>query len=319
MNTIPSTFNEYQIDRTVLGGKQMNPSASLDLSVIMLNSNGSHLRSQIFENLLNNGVKSVVSVEPNAESYNVEDLSRRYPVVKFLIPREKATDGVLINMAMAETDSKYVLVLRDCFHIPAGFLSKNLVENLISSDLYCIVPRVVSASGSGVITNFSPYARRGTFKIVQNPLTQDALPTLYPHNFIGFYNREKFIKLGGYDYTITSPYWQNADLSLRSWLWGEKTCITTKFQISYSDEVPVEDATSDHTYLRFYLKNILPRFKADHGLIPRFSFPGFFFRSSCGIFEALSQFKDAKNWVSKNKYRFQRDIQYLIENWTDLK
>lgn len=319
MNTIPSTFNEYQIDRIVLGGKQINPCASLDLSVIMLNSNGSHLRLQSLENLLNAGVKTIVSVEPNPDSYNVEEVSRRYPSVKFLIPREKANDGVLINMAMSELDSKYVLVLRDCFHIPAGIISKNLVENFISSDIYCIVPRVVTSSGEGVITNFLPTASRGTFKIEPNPLTQDSLPTLYPLNFVGFYNREKFIQLGGFDYTITSPYWQNADLSLRSWLWGQRTLLTTKFQISYSEEVKVENITTDHTYLRFYLKNILPRYKADHGVIPCFSFLGFFIRSSCGIFEALSQYNDAKNWVNKNKYRFQRDIQYLIENWMDLK
>ena len=117
MNTIPSTFNEYQIDRTVLGGKQLNPNASLDLSVIMLNSNGSHLRAQMFENLLNNGVKTVVSVEPNSESYNVEELSRRYPAVKFLIPREKATDGVLINMAMVLILLAQILRISPEYHI----------------------------------------------------------------------------------------------------------------------------------------------------------------------------------------------------------
>ncbi|MBQ5998503.1 MAG: hypothetical protein IJL70_03435 [Treponema sp.] len=319
MNTIPSTFNEYQIDRTVLGGKQQNPNAQLDLSVIMLNSNGSHLKGQYLENLLNCGVASVVSVEPNAESYSIEDVSRRFPAVKFLIPREKTTDGVLINMAMSELNSKYVLVLRDSIHIPAGFLSKNLVENLMETDVYCIVPRLLSSGGTALITNFSPSAIHGSFRMYPNQVTMDGLPTLYPFNFVGLYNREKFIRLGGFDYTITSSYWQNADLSVRSWIWGEKTVVTTKFQLSYIDEVPLEDTKPDLSYLRFYLKNILPKFKADHGQFSYFSFPLFFFKSSCGIFEAFSQFNEAKNWVSKNKYRFQRDIQYLIENWTDLK
>ncbi len=319
MNTIPSTFNEYQINRTVLGGTQANPNAQLDISVIMLNSSGSHLRIQVLENLLNCGVKSIVSVEPNSESYNIEDISRRYPSVKFLIPLEKATDGVLINMAMAELDSKYVLVLRDSLHVPAGFLSKNLAEKFISSDVYCIVPRLLAASGTAVITNFSPSAHRGSFKMMPNQITQDGLPTLYPFNYVGLYNRQKFIYLGGFDYTISSSYWQNADLALRSWLWGERTEVTTTFQISYAEEIPAENVKPDIPYLRFYLKNVLPRFKADHGQIPHFSFLRFFFKSSCGIFEAISQFKEAKNWVNKNKFRFKCDVQHLIENWTDLK
>lgn len=319
MNTIPSTFNEYQIDRTILGGKQTNPNSQLDLSVIMLNSSGSHLKGQYLENLLNCGVSSIVSVEPNAESYSIEDVSKRFPNVKFLIPREKTSDGVLINMSMCELNTKYVLVLRDSLHIPAGFLSRNLIENLMKTDIYCIVPRLLDNNGAGVITNFSPSASRGSFKMEPNQTTLDGIPTLYPFNFIGLYNRKKFIQLGGFDYTIKSSYWQNADLSLRSWIWGEKTVVTTKFQLSYIDEVPMEDTKPDISYLRFYLKNILPRFKADHGQFPCFSFPLFLFKSSCGIFEALSQFREAKSWVGKNKYRFQRDIQYLIENWMELK
>ena len=95
--------------------------------------------------------------------------------------------------------------------------------------------------------------------------------------------------------------------------------MTTKFQLAYAEDVPIEESVPDFSYLRFYLKNLLPRFKEDHGHISRFSFPLFFVKSSCGIFEALSQFKFAKIWVEKNQYRFKRDIQYLIENWAELK
>lgn len=319
MNFIPSAFSEYQIDRTILGGKQTNPNAAFDISVIMLNTSGSHLRTQYFENLLNCGFKTIVSVEPDAESYNVEENSHRFPSVKFMIPREKTSDGVLINMAMSELDSKYVLVLRDSFHVPAGFLTKNLAEYLIGTDLFCIVPRLLDNKGNGIITNFIPNAYRGKFKVDLKLVVQDGLSTLYPFNNIALYNRNKFIQMGGFDYSIQNPYWQNLDFSLRSWLWGEKIVMTTKFQLAYAEDLPTEESVPDLSYLRFYLKNLLPKFKADHGMVPCLSFPVFFAKSSCGIFEALSQFNLAKKWIEKNKYRFQRDIQYLIENWTELK
>ena len=71
------------------------------------------------------------------------------------------------------------------------------------------------------------------------------------------------------------------------------------------------------SYIRFYLKNILPTFRDDHGTVSRFSFPGFYLKSKCGIFEALGQFNEAFQWVRKNQFRFKKDIQYLIENWTN--
>ena len=73
--------------------------------------------------------------------------------------------------------------------------------------------------------------------------------------------------------------------------------------------------TADLSYLRFYLKNILPKFKADHGVMPVYLFLVFLRNCSCGIFEAWKQFSQAAKWVKVNKFRFCQDVQELIENW----
>ena len=52
MNTIPLTFNEHQISRTVIGGRENNSENTLNISVILLNGSGSHFKVNIFENLL---------------------------------------------------------------------------------------------------------------------------------------------------------------------------------------------------------------------------------------------------------------------------
>lgn len=317
MNIIPSTFSEFEINRTVLWGRQNNTNVTMDISVIMLNKNGSHLRTQTLETLISCGFKTIVSVEPDSQNFNIDEVSRRYPTVKFVIPLEKACDGTLINSCISEIDSKYFLVLRDSMYIPNGFLSKNLAENILKNDVYCVVPRLVDMQGSGISNNFIPSASKGKFKMTLNPYIQDSLPTLYPFDYVGIYNREKFIELGGFDYTMTSEYWQNADLALRSWLWGEKTSITTKFQLAYAEECPVENTKPDLSYLKFYLKNVLPKFKSDHGVISVFSFFGYYLCSSCGLLESISQFKMARRWVNKNQYRFKKDIQYLIEHWVN--
>ena len=315
MNTIPLTFNEHQINRTVLGGKPESPHAKINVSVILLNTNGSHLNFQALDNLVSCGFRSIISVEPAAESYNLEDMSRRYPSVKFVIPLEKCSDGELINMCMSEISAPYVLILRDSLHIPQNIITANLLENLTKDKTYCIVPRLFDSANQPVMVNVKPEAQRGRFFMTPASYVNEGLPTMYPFDYIGLYNREKFILLGGFDYTITSSYWQNADLSMRAWLWGEKILVSPSLQISYTAEVPVSDTTRDLSYIKFYIKNILPKFKEDHGIISKLSFFGFLIHSSSGFIETCSQFNAARNWVKINKYRFKSDVRLLIQDW----
>ncbi|MFC2282001.1 MAG: hypothetical protein ACFNLN_10565, partial [Treponema socranskii subsp. buccale] len=76
MNTIPLIFNERQINRTVIGG--LSPSEKkMDVSAVLLNSNASRFHAQMLETLSKCGFASVVSIEPNSGSCNIEELSRR--------------------------------------------------------------------------------------------------------------------------------------------------------------------------------------------------------------------------------------------------
>lgn len=317
MNSIPLIFNEKQIRRTILGGTQNESNVKIDISIIMINKNGSQFRIQALENLLNCGFKSIVFVEPDSDSFNIEDISYRFPSVKFILPLEETSDGDLINIAVSEIDSEYFLVLRDCLHIPSGILLPNLAKKLIEGKPYCIVPRLLTKEKEAISLHVIPQAYKGRFVMENISSVLDGVSTVYPFDYIGLYNREKFISLGGFDYTITNPYWQNADLSLRAWLWGEKIKITTSFQLSYTEDYPIIDTTPDITYLRFYLKNILPKFKNNFGYIKAISFLLFLNNSSLGFLESLKQFLDAKKWVEKNKYRFTCDVQSLIENWVN--
>jgi len=315
MNTIPSIFNERQINRTVLGGTETVSGVKMNVSVVLLNSSGSHFRVQVIENLLKCGFASIVSLERDPQNYNIEDFATRFPSVRFIVPLEKVTDGDLINIGVSESAGDYVLVLRDTLRIPQGILLPNLAEHLTSAGDYCIVPRLMTPEKQGLPVQFIPGAQKSKLHVITSSAVADGMPTLYPFNYIGLYNRQKFMLLGGFDYTITSPYWQNLDLSFRAWLWGEKIRISTAFQLEYSEAVPAEDATADLSQLRFYLKNLVPRFHADHGVIPVSSFFLFLSSSSCGFFETRRQFADARRWTDKNKFRFRQDAVLLIENW----
>lgn len=316
MKDIPTTFDEHQITRTVVGGNVTNKEASLNISVILLNSSGSHFKMHTFENLLQCNFQSIISIEHDPNNTTIDEMSKKFPMIKFIVPQEFASDGELINLAMAEVKSDYVLVIRDTLHIPSGIIMQHMSEQLTKTGVYCIVPRLFDQNKNSIPCTFNPGVNKTHFVVESALGMQDSMKTLYPFDYIALYNREKFIQLGGFDWSITSPYWQNLDLALRSWLWGEETRITSLLQFSYNTEMPVEDRTVNLDYLRYYLKNELPKLKMEQGYIKKSSFISFLFRSSCGFLEARRQFNAAKEWVKKNKYKFKMDLQTFVENWS---
>lgn len=300
---------------TIFGGKESTPDVKMGISVILLNKSWSNYRVKMIENLMRCGFSQIVSIETDPENYNIEDFSHRFPFVKFIFPLEKTTDGELINIGMSEVNTDYVLVLRDSLDFSTEIISPTLASRLTENGDYCISPRLVSKNDVAFPVLFSPVVHKGKLEIESTSVVNDGLHNLFPLDYIGLYNRKKFIELGGFDYTLRESYWQNLDMAFRAWLWGEKTVFSTAFSLSYSDEVPLLDSTPSQYSNRFYLKNLVPRYDADHGIISRASFFVFFRHSSCGLFEALAQFKEARCWVSENKYRYKRDVVDLVENW----
>ena len=92
--------------------------------------------------------------------------------------------------------------------------------------------------------------------------------------------------------------------------------LTAMLQFSYIEDPSVDDKTINLDYLKYYLKNEVPKYKQQQAFIKKISFFKFFFRSSCGLLEAKRNFKAARQWVNKNKYRFKMDLQTFIQEWS---
>lgn len=315
MNTIPLIFNEHEINRTILGDSRKSINSVMSVSVILLNNGGSHLRIQNLENLSRCGFEKIISIETNSDNYNLENFINKFPGVQFIIPQEEATPGELINIGISEISSDYVLVLNDAIQVSNFVLQPNVVNKLKKLGKFCYVPRIIYNKNQFFPVNFIPSVEKGVLKVETSNFVSDNIKTLYPTNFIALYDRKKFISLGGFDYTIKSPYWQNLDLALRAWLWGESINVTTAVQVSYLDVLPVEDTTSNLSQFRFYLKNLAAVFKEDHGEIPFSVLFKIISRSPCGLAETISQFNDARSWVKKNQFRFKMDAVQLVTDW----
>lgn len=315
MNFIPTTFDEHQITRTIIGGKNGENPDSLNISVILLNSSGSHFKTNVYSNLLECNFASVISIEHDPNNSTIDDISKKHPEITFIIPHEKATVGELINIGMAEVNSEYVLVLKDTLYIPSKVIVQNLAERLTEKNIFCVVPWLSDKNNNTLPCNFIPSAEKSHFTVESSIYVNDGAKTLYPFDNIAIYNKKKFIQLGGFDWTLKSPYWQTLDFALRSWLWGEETRLTSFLHFSYIEETPVEDHTVNMDYLRYHLKNEVPKIKMEQGYIKKSAFFHFLFNSSCGFIEAKRQFTEAKKWVLKNKFCFKMDLQTFVETW----
>lgn len=300
---------------TVLGGKESVPGGKMNICALLINSGWSSYRSKMVENLMRCGFSEIISIEANPDNYSIEDFSRKFPFVKIVIPLEEVTEGDLLNIGVGEASADYVLVLRDSLDFSGDILTPTLAAKLTESGVFCVTPRLLGKDNFSFPVLFSPSIKRASLDVLSTSVVSDGVPNLFPFDSIALYNRKKFIDLGGFDYTIHSEYWQTLDFAFRAWLWGERISFSTAFSLAYAGEVPILDNSPSQFSNRFYLKNLVPRFYADHGAIPRSSFFAFWGSSSCGFFEAMARFKEAREWVEQNKYRFKRDALDLVENW----
>ncbi|MBP5158131.1 MAG: hypothetical protein ILP18_09705 [Treponema sp.] len=300
---------------TILGGMEESSRILMDVSCIVIKRTVNQYRSQVLKNLLACGFKKVVSVESFNSAFNTESLSLDFPEVKFVRAHGKMNDGDLVNLGMGEVDTPYVLVLHDDLCLQDFKFSRSLAQKLSEFNVFCVAARLLTKDRQGVPVRFTPKVKNFVFDVESSLAVVDRAMTLFPLDLAGFYNVNVFKMLGGFDYTIGSPYWQELDLFFRAWLWGEKVQLSSAFALEFFDELPAYDRTADISYLKFYLKNLLPAFKRDHGEISLTSFPSFKNRSRCGMNEALSLFSGAKDWVKLNRFRFKTDAVALLEAW----
>jgi hypothetical protein len=316
MNTIPTIFNERKVPHTVVGGTvKKSDEGQSPFTVILLNRGGRYYRSAVFQGLESAGFSSVISIEMSTEPYDIENLSVRFPAVKFLVPLEKVTVGEMINTGMAETASPFVLVLWNDIKVTPQMISTRLMSRVVEEASLCVAPVLSSQKLEPLPVQMIPAMEKNRFQVEPMQCYRDGSPTVYPFDFIGVYNREKFIRLGGFDYTISNPYWQNLDFGFRAHLWGERILLASGFRLSYDGDVPREDVTADSSYMRFYLKNLAPSFRKDEAVLPISRFAHFALSAGMNPLDSWSYFSQVRKWVRLNKFRFSRDAASLTGGW----
>ena len=314
MNTIPLIFNERKVKRTVIARNERPHNPEIPVCAVLLNESR-NFHNALLENLVKNTFSSIISIGMAQDDYNIDHTARLFPQVTFIIVQDEVTRGELINIVAEEAAEEYLLVLRDTLKVNAQVLSKGLFERFENEKIFCAAPRLVNSNGQSVPVNYRPLIENKRFKIDIDSAKSGK--TIYTFDNIALYSKIKFMLLGGFDYTITSPYWQTLDLCVRSWLWGETTRVYGSFQLYYESDTPKEDTTANAAYMRFFLKNIAPVMRNNSVYIPISKFFDFMNRSPYSWLEAKKYFVDGRGWVEKNALRWTRDIHELFLRWNE--
>lgn len=317
MNTIPTTSKRMRVPYTVVGGKPSGtaPKLPASLSLIVLNRGGRPYKSSVLTEIESLGFREVLSVEGPAAAYELENLSRRFPFVKFLVIHEEVSVGEKINMAIAESNGRYNLVLWNDIKCPSATVSDRLIQRIADKDALCVVPVLKNQRGDTLPSIQAPAFYNKQLRVVPLQPATDAVPSIFPFDYCGIYSKERFTLTGGYDYLLTNSYWQKLDFGFRSFMWGERIVCDTAYRMSYLADVPSEDATRDQSYKLFYLKNLAIRFTRDSGYLPSGRFLPYLLRSGADMLTAFREYREVRKWTAINRYRFTQDARSVTELW----
>ena len=327
MNTIPTTSSNILPSYTAVGGTER--SASTGLSAVILNRGGRYSRYEMFDELMKAGFDYILSMESGANRYDLENLTQTFPSVRFILFKDTVSIGDEINLAAAELTSPLFFVMRSDMKILRGGQAERMAERLLAPQgqlndtaspykRLCTVPVIQDTHAeilpTLIVPALIPENKHGLIKTIPVTSLREGHPTLFPFDGIGIYDRERFIRLGGYDSSIKSSYWQLMDFGFRSSLWGEEIASTQFIKMSYETELPLENSTVNESSLKFILKNLSPVFRKDYAHIPYRRFFDYYKRRR-HLSAAWKEFKEARDWVKINRYRFKSDARTIAERF----
>jgi hypothetical protein len=329
MSGIPTTFKdglpEYSVPGS-LGGERRGSGSPP--AVLLRNRNPPRPncaeidRRKVFSRLEKANFGSVLSFELQDERQNIEELASSFPFVHFIILKNDVNAGVQLNLAAGELFSPCFFALRQDFLPPEGFDASNL-----HSERLCTAPLITLADDKTSALVHAPLFGGGRFNVghftpaAMNSDDKDdggdgVFQTLYPTLGLGLYDRERFIRLGGFDAGIRAEYWQLLDFGMRGRLWGEETAVSAALKLESAADGYEENAGIGKSYRRFFLKNLAPRLSDDDGAyLPLGSFLPFWQSSRLGPLRAWEEFRAAREWVGLNRYRWRSDAAVVVRDW----
>jgi hypothetical protein len=315
MNITPSTSSAVPVPYTVIGGTRWDrvrryPHA---LTFLVLSRGDRLFRGALLAELQATGIGEILWIGGPDVSYDLESHAREFPEVRFLVLSGPATPGERVNVGISEARALRVFCLWSDARVSS--LPAALVSRLEAEPSLCVVPLARNARGEAMPTLQAPKLAKGRLSLDWRAAARDGERTLFPIDYSGIYQGERFARLGGFSPALTNPHWQKLDFGFRAHLWGESVRCLTGLGITYTAQPPADDATPDESYKRFWLRGLAVRIDRDGGVLPAWRLPEYMARSDTGPLYAVKEFRAAREWVRRNRYRYRLDPRDLVAGW----
>ena len=313
----PADFTPRQtrLPYTVIGGRRRDRVRrySFPLTLLVMSRGDRLFRTELLKDLQSRQIGEILWVEGFEPSADVESLARDFPDVRFLLIKAPSTVGEMLNIGIGESRAPLVVSLWSDTRL--SVFSSSLLAPTEKSGVVCTVPVARNARLDPIPSWQSPVWKRHKLSLSFRAPRRDGESTLFPFDFCGIYNKEKFAQSGGYDPLIANPYWQKLDFGFRCFLWGESLRGTTGIALTYTGAPPEEDTTPDGGYKLFWLKNMAVRLRREMGVLPAVRVLDYIVHSNTGPFYAIQEFRAVRGWVHTHRFRFRRDSRDVVEKW----
>ncbi|HET6451801.1 MAG TPA: hypothetical protein VFI08_10835 [Spirochaetia bacterium] len=283
------------------------------LTLVVLGRGDRLFKNDLIADLLARQLGELLWVETAEGSADVEPLSREFPQVRFLLVTGSRTPGDRVNIGIEEARAPLVMVMWSDTRLadfPAGEVSA-----IEKSGVLCTVPVALTGKGETVPSWQAPLWKSRRFSPAYHLPRTEGQRVLYPFDYCGLYHRLKFSQTGGFDPSVPNSYWQKLDFGLRSFLWGERLAGTLKIGVTYTGSLPQQDTTPDAGYKKVWLKNLAVRTRREMGVLPAWRLLDYMTHSDTGPLVSVKEFRVARAWVHRHRFRFRRDPRELTDAW----
>ncbi len=270
-------------------------------------------KGELLKDLEGRGIGEVLWVEGDQLATDVDSLAHDFPDVRFLLVKAPSTVGERVNVGIEESRAPLVLVLWSDTRL-SRFPPSSIAPFEKSGNL-CWLPTARTMRDELLPSWQSPQWKKRRLAVSFRVPRKDGERVLFPFDYCGIYNKEKFAQSGGYDRAIASSYWQKLDFGFRALLWGENIFGTTGISLMYTGSPPEEDTTPDAGYKLFWLKNLAVQLRREAGVLPTVKLLDYMLHSDTGPLDAVKEFRAVRGWVRTHRFRFRRDPRQAIERW----
>ncbi len=244
--------------------------------------------------------------------FNTHALFREDIVLREIWTEEALSEGTLVNIAIQESKSPFVLIIWSDMILQAQDISHHLFLRLEERDNLCTTPQLFNESQTPLPSLTVPvFPPNDIFRVLRTFGTeQDDRNNFMSVDYCGVYNRSRFVNLGGYDDTIISPYWQKVEFGLRAAMWGERIVLNSALRMRYVEEPPADDESTTASGTLFALKTLGVRIGRRGAYL---SWRRYFW--VFGQKNAKEIFSEIRDWVYENRFRFKYDAEYVVDHW----